>query len=394
MNLQNAYPLSEQPFETPSSQSPFLEEIDRALLPNQPLGRALQACAQSMVDSLDAAFARIWMLPPGSEVFELQASAGLFSHLDGMHSRPPLEVFGIDVHASMGRMEIPDSVQDDPYIGDPAWALREGLIAFVAIPLYCHETLVGVIATFSKTQTTEQRRSLLETAGTQIGEKVYLAFALSGQITNADSSTEPDAESILDWIHAFTLTDESEWENEVLPSLNQLLDLSRQLEGTNLDVDQRRLCNDIQELAKSVVLTLSQCQTHPTLGITAPMDNDSATRNLADHIVREPAPDNAETKTGRRIRAKQGIEHLISAYLSNRQRDLLTIASAVSSGDLNIARVIGHNLKGTGCGYGFPDITALGDALERAAIEGDICAIQMQAANLADYLESLEVEYP
>jgi GAF domain-containing protein len=64
-------------------------EVGITVVQNLPLRRILQQCAQSLVDHLDAAFARIWTLNPGTQVLELQASAGHYTHLDGTRSRVP-----------------------------------------------------------------------------------------------------------------------------------------------------------------------------------------------------------------------------------------------------------------------------------------------------------------
>ena len=55
----------------------------------------LQECAEAVVRHLDAAFARIWTLNGAAQVLELQASAGLYTHLDGPHGRVPVGKFKI-----------------------------------------------------------------------------------------------------------------------------------------------------------------------------------------------------------------------------------------------------------------------------------------------------------
>ena len=45
-------------------------EVGIAFVQNLPLRRILQQCAQSLVDHLDAAFARIWTLNPATQVLE------------------------------------------------------------------------------------------------------------------------------------------------------------------------------------------------------------------------------------------------------------------------------------------------------------------------------------
>ena len=51
----------------------------------------------------------------------------------------------------------------------------------------------------------------------------------------------------------------------------------------------------------------------------------------------------------------------------------------------------GHNMKGTGRSYGFPDLTEIGAALERSAQHRDKDAIDKQLMRLANYLESVRM---
>jgi HPt (histidine-containing phosphotransfer) domain-containing protein len=55
------------------------------------------------------------------------------------------------------------------------------------------------------------------------------------------------------------------------------------------------------------------------------------------------------------------------AFLENRRLDLEKMRVALAAGDFASIQVIGHNCKGTGVGYGFPEITAFGSAIEQAA---------------------------
>src|SRR5262249_57460660 len=65
-------------------------DVGIALSQGDTLRELLQPCAEAIVRYLDAAFARIWSLPPGKDVLQLQASAGLYTHLDGPHARIPI----------------------------------------------------------------------------------------------------------------------------------------------------------------------------------------------------------------------------------------------------------------------------------------------------------------
>jgi len=58
-------------------------------------------------------------------------------------------------------------------------------------------------------------------------------------------------------------------------------------------------------------------------------------------------------------------------FLANRWRDLDKMRNALSNADFAAIAAIAHNCKGIGAGYGFPEISSLGAALEKAAKASD-----------------------
>ena len=95
----------------------------------------LQRCAEALVDHLHGAFARIWTLNPQEDVLELQASAGLYTHLDGPHSRVPVGKYKIGLIAQERKPHLTNAVVGDPRVSDQEWARREGMVAFAGYPL-------------------------------------------------------------------------------------------------------------------------------------------------------------------------------------------------------------------------------------------------------------------
>ena len=128
----------------------WYKAVAQAGLQGRSLQEFLQACAQAMVDYLDAACARIWTLPLGSDVLELQVSVGLNSGSGNLPTRIPVGEFLAGMIASEGRALIVNDAQDDSRIGDPEWTRREGIIAFAGYPLHHHGNLVGVVDMFSR----------------------------------------------------------------------------------------------------------------------------------------------------------------------------------------------------------------------------------------------------
>jgi PAS domain S-box-containing protein len=125
-------------------------EIGMALARRGSLREVLRACAEALVQHLDAAFARIWTLSNDGTELELQASAGMSTRLSGRYSRIPLGKFKIGQIAETRRAHLSNDLQNDPGIRDKDWARAEKLTSFVGYPLVVEGRTVGVMAMFSQ----------------------------------------------------------------------------------------------------------------------------------------------------------------------------------------------------------------------------------------------------
>ncbi len=94
--------------------------------------------------------------------------------------------------------------------------------------------------------------------------------------------------------------------------------------------------------------------------------------------VPAPAPDADEE-----IPAE--IADLAEEYLENRRGDAAKLRRAVAAGALDDARRVGHNMKGSGAGYGFARVTEIGSGVEQAAARGDAAAVARLAEALDEY---------
>jgi PAS domain S-box-containing protein len=130
-------------------------DVGAALIQNETLSQMLQRCAETLVKHLDVAFARIWTLEEGADVLVLQASAGMYTHLDGAHSRVRVGEFKIGLIAEERKPHLTNDVADDPRVSDKEWAEREEMIAFAGYPLIVEDRLVGVMATFARRPLTD-----------------------------------------------------------------------------------------------------------------------------------------------------------------------------------------------------------------------------------------------
>ena len=130
-------------------------DIGKALVQVDSLGNLLNVCAEILIKHLDVAFARIWTFNEAENILELQASAGIYTHLDGAHSRIPVGKFKIGLIAEERLPHLTNNVLNDPHVSDKEWAKREGMIAFAGYPLIVEDRLVGVMSVFSRHTLTE-----------------------------------------------------------------------------------------------------------------------------------------------------------------------------------------------------------------------------------------------
>ncbi len=92
-----------------------------------------------------------------------------------------------------------------------------------------------------------------------------------------------------------------------------------------------------------------------------------------------------------RITPPEGIEELVPPYLTSVRREMGEILTGVESNDCEIARRLGHQFKGSGEGYGFPEITRTGAAVEAAAIAANEDEIRRQILALGAFLDRVEI---
>jgi two-component system cell cycle sensor histidine kinase/response regulator CckA len=143
-------------------------DIGTALTKADTQREMLQHCAAALVRYLDAAFARIWTISAAGDVLELAASAGLYTHLDGPHSRVPVGRFKIGLIAQEHKPHLTNDVQNDPRVTDKEWARREDMVAFAGYPLLIGDRLVGVMAMFARHRLAESVLQVMGAVASQI----------------------------------------------------------------------------------------------------------------------------------------------------------------------------------------------------------------------------------
>jgi PAS domain S-box-containing protein len=183
-------------------------EVNTSLGQARDLPGILQECAAALVRHLDAAFARVWTLNERDNVLELQASAGMYTHLDGAHARVPVGHLKIGQIAQEKKPHLTNTVIGDPRISDQEWARREGMVAFAGYPLLVDDRLFGVVAVFARHRLADRALDAMASVASSVAlgiERVLAeeaAAGLHGQVRESEQLFRELAEHITDvfWV--------------------------------------------------------------------------------------------------------------------------------------------------------------------------------------------------
>ena len=147
-------------------------DVSMAFGKDESLIAILGECSEAIVCHLEAAFARIWTLSDDGKMLELQASAGMYTHLDGPHSHIPMGQFKIGTIAQERKPHLTNDVLNDPQISNRAWAENEGMASFAGYPLCVGDRTIGVLAMFSRKPVTPETTETLASGADLIAQGI------------------------------------------------------------------------------------------------------------------------------------------------------------------------------------------------------------------------------
>jgi HPt (histidine-containing phosphotransfer) domain-containing protein len=93
------------------------------------------------------------------------------------------------------------------------------------------------------------------------------------------------------------------------------------------------------------------------------------------------------------VSIEKDLEVLVQRFLARKREDLDSARIALAAGDYETIRRIGHDLKGAGEGFGFPELSAFGAALEGSAIFRNERALGEQLTAVEQFLARLRVTF-
>lgn len=107
------------------------------------------------------------------------------------------------------------------------------------------------------------------------------------------------------------------------------------------------------------------------------------------HVVDQESGVMPETEI--MVYVDEELQELIPGYLERKKQDVKAILEALDQSDFDTLKIKGHTLKGSGGGYGFDELTAIGAAIENAAKIADADTIRTQTKKMSNYLNNVKV---
>jgi CheY-like chemotaxis protein/HPt (histidine-containing phosphotransfer) domain-containing protein len=129
--------------------------------------------------------------------------------------------------------------------------------------------------------------------------------------------------------------------------------------------------------------------------LTKPLTRERLLASLAEFTA--PPDANTGPSTGSNEappiwpRIPEGLEELAATFLDSRRRELDVLRQLLSRSEYDEIRKRGHQLKGAGGGYGFPELTQIGATIEQAARQAQPAVILEQLGLIEDYLERVRL---
>ena len=93
------------------------------------------------------------------------------------------------------------------------------------------------------------------------------------------------------------------------------------------------------------------------------------------------------------VTVAKDLEDLVPTFMKNRGKELETLRAALTAGDFEQMRQLGHRMKGVGNSYGFEKVSQLGKQVEDEAKTGDREALNTRLVEYADYLARVQIVY-
>jgi PAS domain S-box-containing protein len=305
----------------------------------------------------------------------------------------------IQNHSGLAAMTILMLTSEDRG-GDIARCRSVGIDAYLVKPIQRSELLKAIQSALSRTQ------SWLET---QIGDEEpdRAAYPLSLRLLLADDS-EDNVFLIQSYLRHSGCSVEVAENGEIAVQKFRsgqydlvLMDLQMPVMDGYVatrrvrEWERERQAKPVPIIALSAYALGSEIDKSRDAGCTAYLTKPILRQSLLEAIKKYSAKprtclDPVNPSEGMQTRFDERLRPIVPAYLEGRRSDVRAVLAALEKGNYEQIRTVGHKMRGSGAGYGFADITAIGQRLELAAESRDAEGVRDQVADLSKYLDALE----
>jgi signal transduction histidine kinase/AmiR/NasT family two-component response regulator/HPt (histidine-containing phosphotransfer) domain-containing protein len=142
----------------------------------------------------------------------------------------------------------------------------------------------------------------------------------------------------------------------------------------------------LQDMEKSAD---AGCNAH----LVKPLSKLELNNAIDEYVRKKKSADSAQPEFGERIRIEvpPGLAEIVPPYLTRRRKEVPEMYDLLAKSDFDSLARLGHNLKGTGGGYGFLELTSLGAWLEQSAKQNDAEVLRKRITDLHAYLDRVQL---
>jgi len=267
-------------------------------------------------------------------------------------------------------------------------------------------TVLGMVDLLDATGLSPDQARLvrtLERAGNRLLSLVEQVFGGSGAVAALPSgSTQPGPLASLDGLRVLQVDDSAESAELVRAYLQPMGAIVEVVETAESALDARRghafdvVLMDLNlpgmdgfEATRRLRRAEQECHQRPVpiIGLSADSRADRRERALAsgftEYLTKPVRGDvlasmlhryhpSRTSHLGAADPRSPAVVALLPKFVGHRERDIVVVREAIVRLDFAAIATVGHNLRGSAVSYGFPELSALGESLERAAGARDV----------------------
>ena len=128
-----------------------------------------------------------------------------------------------------------------------------------------------------------------------------------------------------------------------------------------------------------------------TAYLTKPIKEDVLLQAIEDYSAVVRSGNDERSSRERAVRAAQRLAAQAPAFLVHCRQNVIAMSAALDRADFDVVTILGHNMRGSGGGFGFQGITDIGAQLELAAEDADIDVSRKWVRELSNYLDRAQL---